>query len=65
MPYYIITDTLTKNGDKPLQKLVNAKTKAQAISAVVQPRFSAVVADSKDLIDLSKAGVESIEASAN
>lgn len=62
MPYYVITDTLTTNGDKPVQKLVSAKNRAQALSAVVEPRFSVVLADPGDLIELSKAGVEVIEA---
>lgn len=62
MGYYIVTDTQTKNGDGPVRHLVNAKTKAQALSAVVEPRYSVVVADQKDLIELSKAGVEVIEA---
>lgn len=62
MAYYIVTDTQTKNGDKPVRHLVNAKTKAQALSAIVEPRYSVVVADSADLIELTKAGVETIEA---
>jgi hypothetical protein len=59
--YFIVTDTLTKNGDKPVRHLVNAKNKAQALSAIVQPRYSVVAADSKDLIELAKAGVDVIE----
>lgn len=41
--------------------IVNAKKEAQALSAIVQPRYSVVKADQKDLIELSKAGVEVVE----
>ncbi len=61
MPYYIVTDTQTKNGDKPVQHLVAAKTKAAALAAVVDPRYSVVIAEQKDLILLSAAGVKVIE----
>lgn len=62
MAYYIVTDTQTKNGDQPVRHIVNAKNKAAALSAIVEPRYSVVTAEQKDLIELSKAGVEVIEA---
>ena len=61
MPYYLITEQGT-NGDKPKQHLVSAKNQAQALKAVVEPRFTARVAEEKELIELTKAGVALIEA---
>ena len=46
MAYYIVTDTQTKNGDQPVRHLVNAKTKAQALSAIVEPRYSVAISGS-------------------
>lgn len=62
MGYYIVTNNQPHNGDKPTRHLVNAKTKAQALSAVVEPIYTVVAAEQKDLIELSAAGVKVIEA---
>jgi len=62
MAYYIVTDNQTKNGEKPKQHLVSAKNKGAALSAIVEPRFSVVVAEDTDLIELTKSGVEVVNA---
>lgn len=62
MAYYIVTDTQAGNGEKPAtQFLVCAKNKAAALAMVVEPRYSVIIADPKDLILLSAAGVKVIE----
>jgi len=58
--YYIITDSIDPKN--PVQHLVQAKTKAQALSAVVEPRFSVVLAEDDDLIKLSQDGIKPIKA---
>lgn len=60
MAYYKVTD----NSDPKIPKhhLVNAKNKGQALSAVVEPRFTVEAASDTDLITLTKNGVEVIDA---
>lgn len=62
MPYYKISDTTVKNGDKPTVHLVRAKNQAQALSAIVDPRYTIEVAEQQDLIDLTASGVKLIDA---
>lgn len=57
MPYYVVTDTKASK-----QHLVLAKNQAQALKAVVEPQFSVRSAEEKELIALTKSGVEVIEA---
>lgn len=58
--FYIVTDnTDSKN---PKQHIVEAKNKSQALSAIVEPRFSVMPAEPADLIKLSKEGVEVVSA---
>lgn len=59
MPLYIVTDYA---GDKPQQHLVKAKTPAGAIAVIRDPRYSAKIAETSELIALTKAGVEVVEA---
>lgn len=62
MPYYKISDTTVKNGDKPTVHLVRAKNQAQALSAIVDPRYVVEVADQKDCIELTAAGCILVDA---
>jgi hypothetical protein len=60
MPYYVVSE---HSGDSPKLHLVNAKNQAQALKAVVEPRFTVRVAEEKELIALTKSGIDVIEAS--
>lgn len=59
MPYYKVTENT--DGDKK-NHLVSAKNPAAALKAVVEPRFSVVVAEPEDLIRLTELGVKCVEA---
>ena len=61
MAYYVVTET-TSDKEKPKLHLINAKNQAQALKAVVEPRFTVRTAEEKELIALTKNGVEVIEA---
>lgn len=59
MAYWIVTDT-----EQSKEFIVGASREAQALAAVVKPRYSVIKAEEKDLIRLSAKGVPVIETEA-
>ena len=58
MPIYLIKQTLTEGHDKHVaERMVDAPNKARAVSHVAEDTIEAEVCDPKDLIRLTKAGV--------
>lgn len=57
MPLYIVTQT---NAQSPVfsERLVEAKSKARAVSFVANATISAEIAENPEIIRLTKAGVE-------
>lgn len=60
MPFYIVEEVQSQGENK--QSLVSAKNPAQAISAVVTPRFTVRIADPEELIELTKKGINVVKA---
>lgn len=60
MPYYIVTEKVTdsETHDHP----VKAKNQAQALAAIVDPKFTIRLAETEELLALTQAGVKVIEA---
>jgi hypothetical protein len=59
-PYYVVEEANSQG--EPKQSLVSAKNPAQAISAVVTPRFSVRIADPEELITLTEKGIKVVKA---
>lgn len=62
MPYYVVTEQTNEEGKPGKESLVKAKNRAQALSAVVEPRFLVRTAENGDLIALAFKGIVPIEA---
>lgn len=61
MPYYIVQEQ-TEDPKKPKLIPVKAKNQAQALAAVVQPRFEVRSAETDELLALAQAGVKVVVA---
>lgn len=60
MPYYIVEE---QSADQPTKlHPVKAKNQAQALSAVVNPKFKVRAAETEELLDLATKGTKVIEA---
>jgi hypothetical protein len=61
MPYYVVEEH-KENPKTTLLHPVKAKNQAQALAAIVKPRFTVRTSDTDELLSLQKSGAEVVDA---